>query len=57
MAHEDHHHEVKPNPDYDGPKQHCLPPDVHEGIGKGFYFVVLMAALILFAAWLGTHLL
>ena len=46
-----------PNPDYDGPTRHCLPPEVHEGVGSGLFFLVLMAALILFAAWLGTRLL
>ena len=29
MSH-DEHHEIVPNPDYDGPGQHCLPPDVKD---------------------------
>ena len=54
---EEHHHEVTPNPEYDGPGQHCLPPPVREGLGHGIIFVILMAVLVLFAAWLGKHLL
>ena len=32
MSHD--HHEITPNPDYDGPGQHCLPPEVKEGLAK-----------------------
>lgn len=56
--HDHHDHpEVVPNPDYAGPGQHCLPPDVKEGIGQSFYFILLMIVLLVGAAWLGKHLL
>ena len=57
-THDDHaHHEVVPNPDYDGPGQHCLPPPVEEGIHWGVYFVILVVAFLIFSAWLGGILL
>ena len=53
MGH-DAHHDVIPNPDYDGPGQHCLPPPVREGIGQSIYFTLLIAALAFGAAALGV---
>ena len=45
MSHD--HHEIVPNPDYEGPSQHCLPPEVHNGLGKGIIFTILMILLVL----------
>ena len=56
MAH-DEHHEIVPNPDYDGPGQHCLPPDVKETVPSAVAFAILMGALALGAAYLGIELL
>jgi hypothetical protein len=54
----DHHHEEDVrNPDYEGPTQHCLPPEVHEGVGKGVVFAILMVLLALGAAAMGKALL
>ena len=51
------HHEVIPNPDYDGPQQHCLPPAVEETPVLGAGFVLLMIALAIGAKELGKLLL
>ena len=56
MAH-DEHHEVVPNPDYDGPGQHCLPPEVKDTIPTAVIFVIVMAAIAFGAAALGKLLL
>ncbi len=55
MSHD--HHEVVPNPDYEGPTEHCLPPPVKDGPGKGIIFIVLMILLILGAASMGAAIL
>ena len=55
MSH-DEHHEIVPNPDYDGPGQHCLPPDVKDSIPYATIFVVLLVLIAVGAAWLGGHL-
>jgi hypothetical protein len=55
-AHAHDHVEVVPNPDYDGPANHCLPPPVKDGAGAAIFFVILMICLALGAAWLGGHL-
>lgn len=57
MAQDDHHHEVVPNPDYEGPDQHCLPPPVKDSIPLAILFAVLMIALAIGAAWLGGKVL
>jgi hypothetical protein len=58
MSKDDHeHHEVIPNPDYDGPGQHCLPPPVREGVDLAIVFAILMGALAIGAAFLGIELL
>jgi len=56
---DDHHdhHEVVPNPDYDGPRQHCLPPEVEETPVLGVGFALLMLALVIGAKELGKLLL
>jgi hypothetical protein len=51
------HVEVIPNPEYDGPTEHCLPPAVKDGIGNGIYFVILLILVVAGAIWLGRHLL
>lgn len=51
------HVEVVPNPEYDGPQNHCLPPAVKDGIGNAVYFTILLIAIAAGAAWLGIHLL
>jgi len=51
MAH-DEHQEIVPNPDYDGPGQHCLPPQVKDTVVAAVVFAVLMALL----AWGGAVL-
>ena len=53
----DDHHEVAPNPDYDGPAQHCLPPEVRPGIVQTIYFTLLMIFLAVGAAIMGVALL
>ena len=53
----DDHHEIVPNPDYEGPSQHCLPPAVKDGPVKGLVFIVLMVLLILGAATMGAAIL
>ena len=58
--HADDHHdhiEVVPNPDYDGPQQHCLPPEVEETPVLGVGFALLMLALAIGAYNLGGLLL
>ena len=55
MSHD--HHEIVPNPDYDGPNQHCLPPAVQDSPTKGLVFIVLMVLLILGAASMGAAIL
>ena len=52
----DHHTEGVPNPDYDGPNQHCLPPQVHDTVGGGIYFTIITVVLILGAAAMGAAL-
>ena len=55
--HHDDHHEVIPNPDYDGPQQHCLPPEVEETPVLGVGFALLMIGLAFGAASVGALLL
>ena len=60
MSHDDAHHahvEVVPNPDYDGPANHCLPPPVKNTTASAIVFTLLMVAIALGASWLGGHLL
>jgi hypothetical protein len=53
----DDHHEIVPNPDYEGPSQHCLPPEVKDSPGRGIVFVILMILLVLGAATMGAAIL
>ena len=51
-----HHGDVR-NPDYDGPRQHCLPPEAKPTLPQGIVFALLIAAIAAGAAWLGARLL
>ncbi len=55
-GHGGHHGDVR-NPDYDGPSEHCLPPDVKPSLFSGIGFALILAAIAAGAAWLGTRLL
>ena len=52
----DDHHDYEPNPDYDGPGQHCLPPEVKDTFSRGLVFTILMILLALGAAYMGAEL-
>jgi hypothetical protein len=44
MGHD--HHEVKPNPEYDGPGQHCLPPKVTDTVPQAIFFAIVMILVV-----------
>jgi hypothetical protein len=51
MGHD--HHEVTPNPEYDGPGQHCLPPAVRNTIFAAICFGLLMILVVWGGAKMG----
>jgi len=51
MGHDDH--EITPNPEYDGPGQHCLPPAVKDTVFAAIVFGILMLLVVWGGAALG----
>ena len=51
MGHD--HQEITPNPEYDGPGQHCLPPSVKDSIFAAICFAVIMILVVWGGAKLG----
>jgi hypothetical protein len=50
------HHDFVPNPDYDGPAEHCLPPPVHNSVGRAIVFGIIILLVVWGGVQLGVHL-